>query len=138
MSKCKRRNVSPDEQHVLEHGYVLPLTSANDVAQCDEALRQHHYLGGVTLVGEHARYAFVYRGRWLALATWSSAAFHLKDRDRFIGWSAEQCARRRSLLASNSRLLVMPDSHYPNLISRFMKLMLKRLSEALLLLQQKH
>jgi hypothetical protein len=79
-------------------------------------------------VGEHARYAFVYRGRWLAVATWSSAAFHLKDRDEFIGWSPEQCARRRSLLANNSRLLVMPGDHYPNLISRFMKLMLQRLS----------
>ena len=128
MSKCKRRNVSPDEQHVLEHGYLLLLTSAEDIARCDQAIRQHHYLRGVTLVGEHLRYAFVYRGRWLALATWSSAAFHLKDRDQFIGWSAEQCARRRSLLANNSRLLVMPGDHYPNLISRFMKLMLQRLS----------
>jgi hypothetical protein len=27
-------------------------------------------LRGVTLVGEHLRYAFVYRGRWLAVATW--------------------------------------------------------------------
>jgi len=129
MSKCQRGDVSPDEQHVLEHGYILLLTSAKDIAQCDEAIRQHHYLHGVTLVGEHLRYAFVYRGQWLALATWSSAAFHLKDRDQFIGWSPEQCARRRSLLANNSRLLVMPGDHYPNLISRFMKLMLQRLSE---------
>ncbi|MBE7502022.1 MAG: DUF4338 domain-containing protein [Verrucomicrobiales bacterium] len=74
------------------------------------------------------RYAFVYRGQWLAVATWSSAAFHLKDRDRFIGWTSEQCRRRRRLLANNSRLLVLPEVHYPNLISRFMRLMLQRLS----------
>ncbi len=129
MSKCRRRHLSPDEQHVLDHGYLLLLSSTKEIAQCDEAIRQHHYLRDVTLVGEHLRYAFVYRGRWLAVATWSSAAFHLKDRDHFIGWSAEQCARRRGLVANNSRLLVMPDCHYPNLISRFMKLMLKRLSE---------
>jgi hypothetical protein len=128
MSKRKARHVAPDEQHVLEHGYLLLLTSPKDIAQCDEAIRQHHYLHGVTLVGEHLRYAFVYRGRWLALATWSAAAFHLKARDQFIGWSAEQCARRRCLLANNSRLLVMPEYDYPNLISRFMKLMLQRLS----------
>ena len=79
-------------------------------------------------MGEHLRYAFIYQGRWLAIATWSAAAFHIKDRDQFIGWSAEQCRRRRALLANNSRLLVMPDCHYPNLISRFMKLMLGRLS----------
>lgn len=72
--------------------------------------------------------AFVYRGRWLAVATWSAAAFHLKARDAFIGWTPEQCRRRRGLLANNSRLLVLPDCHYPNLISRFMKLMLEGLS----------
>jgi hypothetical protein len=31
-------------------------------------------------------------------------------------------------VVNNSRLLVLPDCHYPNLISRFMKLMLARLS----------
>ncbi|MGO8927024.1 MAG: hypothetical protein ACLQU3_09075 [Limisphaerales bacterium] len=46
---------------------------------------------------------------FLGLATWSGAAFHLKDRDEFIGWDTEQCRRRRPLLANNSRLRVLPD-----------------------------
>lgn len=129
MSKNKRRELSPEEQHVLEHGHLRLLTSSEDSAQCDEAIVQHHYLHNVSLVGEHLRYAFIYKGRWLAVATWSAASFHIKDRDQFIGWSAEQCRRRRALVANNSRLLVMPDCHYPNLISRFMKLMLGQLSE---------
>ncbi len=89
---------------------------------------KHHYLHTASLVGAHLRYAFVYRGQWLAVATCSAAAFHIKDRDQFIGWSAEQCRRRRVLVANNSSLLVLPDSHYPNLIGRFMKLMLGQLS----------
>lgn len=129
MSKHKRRELSADEQHVLEHGHLRLLTSAPDITRCDEAIVQHHYLKNVALVGEHLRYAFVYQGHWLAVATWSSAAFHLKDRDQFIGWSPEQCRSRRALLANNSRLLVLPDCHYPNLISRFMKLMLQELSQ---------
>ena len=129
MSKSKRRDLTPDEEHVLEHGHLRQLTSSEDIARCDQAIVQHHYLHDVTLVGEHLRYAFVYRGQWLAVAIWSSAAFHIKDRDQFIGWSSEQSCRRRPLLANNSRLLVMPDCHYPNLISRFMKLMLKQLSQ---------
>ncbi len=129
MSKNKRRDLSAEEQHVLEHGHIGLLTSPEDIARCDQAIVQHHYLQDVTLVGEHLRYAFIYKGQWLAVATWSSAAFHIKDRDQFIGWTAEQCRRRLALLANNSRLLVMPDCHYPNLISRFMKLMLGRLSE---------
>lgn len=129
MSKNKRRELSPEEQHVLEHGHIRLLTSPKEIAQCDQAIVEHHYLHNVTLVGEHLRYGFFYKGRPLAFATWSAAAFHIKDRDQFIGWSHEQCCRRRALVANNSRLLAMPDCHYPNLISRFMKLMLGRLSE---------
>ena len=129
MCKNKRRDLSADEQHTLEHCHLRLLTSPDDIARCDQAILDHHYLHNVTLVGEHLRYGLLYRGQWLAVATWSSAAFHLKARDHFIGWSPEQCRRRRGLLANNSRLLVMPDCHAPNLISRFMKLMLHQLSE---------
>jgi len=128
MSKSKRRELTSDEQHVLEHGQLRLLSSQEDIARCDQAIVEHHYLHRVSLVGEHLRYALVYKGRWLAVATWSAASFHIKDRDQFIGWSPEQCRRRRALLANNSRLLVMPGCHSPNLISRFMKLMLGRLS----------
>jgi hypothetical protein len=128
MSKHKRRDLSEAEQHLLDHGHIRRLSAPEEIARCDQAIVEHHYLHNVSLVGEHLRYAFIYRGRWLAVATWSAASFHIKDRDQFIGWSGEQCRRRRALLANNSRLLVMPDCHYPNLISRFMKLMLERLS----------
>jgi len=129
MNQSKRRDLTAEEQDVLEHGHLRLLSSRQDIARCDQILIEHHYLHDVTLVGEHLRYAFVYKGRWLAVATWSSAAYHLKDRDQFIGWTPEQCRRRLPLLANNSRLLVLPDCHSPNLISRFMKLMLAQLSE---------
>src|SRR5260221_5107787 len=128
MSKSKRRELSAEEQQVLDHGQIRLLTSAEDLAHCDQAIIEHHYLHNVSLVGEHLRYAFIYKGRWLAVATWSAAAFHIRYRYQSIGWSDEHCRRRRELLANISRLLVMPDCHYPNLISRFMKLMLGRLS----------
>ena len=129
MSKNRSRDLSAEEQHVLEHGHIEVLSQPEDIARCNQAIVQHHYLQDATLVGEHMRYAFVYKGQWLAVATWSAAAFHIKDRDQFIGWSSEQCRRRRALLANNSRLLVLPGCRWPNLISRFMKLMLGRLSQ---------
>lgn len=129
MSKHQRPALSAEEQHLLEHGHLQLLTRPEDLARCDQLIVEHHYLHDASLVGEHLRYAFVYRRQWLAVATWSAAAFHLKARDQFIGWTAEQGRRRRALLANNSRLLVLPDAHSPNLISRFMKLMLARLSQ---------
>ncbi|HTG44942.1 MAG TPA: Druantia anti-phage system protein DruA, partial [Verrucomicrobiae bacterium] len=59
--------------------------------RCDELIVGHHYLKDAALVGEHLRYVFVYKGQWLALATWGAPALHLKARDEFIGWSHEQC-----------------------------------------------
>lgn len=129
MAKAKRPHLSADEQHVLEQLQVRLLVTPKDKARCDGLIEEHHYLHDATLVGEQLRYAATYQGRWLAIATWSGASFHLKDRDEFIGWDAEQCRRRLPLLANNSRLLVLPECHYPNLISRFMKLMLGRLSQ---------
>lgn len=128
MGKSKRLQVTASEQHVLEHAQVRLLTTPKDIARCDQLIVEHHYLHDATLVGEQLRYAISYRGHWLGVATWSGAAFHIKDRDDFIGWNFELCRQRRALLANNSRLLILPDCHYPNLISRFMKLMLSRLS----------
>lgn len=128
MSRAKRKKPSPSEQHVLEHARVVLLSKPDEIARCDELIVEHHYLKDATLVGEHLRYALVYQKKWYAVATWGGAAFHLKARDEFIGWSSDQCRARRSLIANNARLLVLPDCHLPNLISRFMKLMLARLS----------
>ena len=128
MAKLKRRKLSASEQQVLDGLQVRLLTAPKDKARFDQLIAEHHYLKDATLVGEQLRYVASYQGRWLGLASWSGAAFHLKDRDEFIGWDFEQCRRRRPLLANNSRLLVLPECHYPNLISRFMKLMLGRLS----------
>ena len=128
MSKSSRRVVAPDEQTVLDGFQVRLAVSEADIARCDALVAQHHYLHHATVVGEQLRNLATYMGLWLAVGIWSAAAFHLKDRDTFIGWTHEQCRRRKALIANNSRLLVLPECHYPNLVSRFMKLMLARLS----------
>jgi len=128
MGKSKRVRLQASEQDVLDSLRIVVLRDPNEVARCDRLIVEHHYLHDATLVGEHLRYAAVYRGNGLALASWSAAALHLRDRDQFIGWTHEQCRRRRALIANNARLLVLPGSQCPNLISRFMKLMLQRLS----------
>jgi hypothetical protein len=122
------RQPTPDEQEVLIHLVVGPV-STDRIEQCDQLITEHHYLKNAQLVGEHLRYVAEYRGQWMALATWSAAALHLRARDGFIGWEEEQRRTRLPLVVNNSRLLVLPACQCPNLISRFMKLMLARLSQ---------
>ena len=129
MGKTKRKKLSVEEQKILDGCRLRVLTSDKDIKRCDQAIIDHHYLHNANLVGEHMRYALVYRGRWLSVATWGSAALHLKARDKEIGWTPELGRRRIGLLCNNARLLVLPDCHCPNLISRFMKLMLAQLSQ---------
>src|SRR3989442_2952698 len=122
------RPPTPDEQEVLTH-LVVRLVPTDRVKECDRLITEHHYLKSAQLVGEHLRYVAEYRGQWLALAAWSAAALHIKARDSFIGWIEEQRRTRLPLVVNNSRLLVLPICQCPNLISRFMKLMLGRLSQ---------
>ena len=61
MAKNRRRFVSEDEQHVLEHCHPRVLSSPEDIARCDQLIVDHHYLHDACLVGEHLRYALIYK-----------------------------------------------------------------------------
>lgn len=127
MSKPKFRRPEPDEQHILDYLTVRPIRP-QERPRYDALMKEHHYLHSHQLVGEQLCYVVTYRGEWLALSSWCAAARHLKARDAFIGWTAEQCRKRRSLLANNARFLILPGQHLPNLASRAMKLVLGRLA----------
>ena len=127
-SKVGFRRPTAEEQVVLSGMTVKLLERPPDIRKCDQILIKHHYLKSAKLVGEQLRYAVTWKGQWLAVATWSAAALHLKARDRFIDWTEEQRRQRLPLVVNNSRLYVAEDCHYPNLVSRFMKLMLAGLS----------
>jgi hypothetical protein len=65
----------------------------------------------------------------MALIGWSAAAYHLKGRDAWIGWDANQRAARLHLVANNARFARLPAAEpYPNLASRALALNLERLS----------
>lgn len=96
----------------------------------DDLMRQYHYLGFHCLVGESLRYIALFQGHWLALLGWSAAALKCKVRDRWIGWPSLLQWQRLSLVANNSRFLILPNKiHIPNLASRILALNCKRLSE---------
>jgi len=80
------------------------------------ALAQFHYLGFGGAVGQNLQY-LVRDGRHrpLACAVFGAAAWKCQDRDRFIGWSAEQRQRNLALVANNSRLLILPWVKVPHL-----------------------
>lgn len=95
----------------------------------DALLEQKHYLCSARMVGRTLRYVAELDGDWVALACFSAAALHLKAREKWIGWSPRQRARRLGFIVNNSRYLVLPErEQLPNLASRALGLCLRRLS----------
>jgi hypothetical protein len=107
---------------------TVRLLADNEVGQFNFYLERDHYLESSRFAGQSLRYVAEVEGQWVALLTFSAAALHLKGRERWIGWSPRQRARRLGLVVSNSRFLVLPERHrYPNLASRVLGLALRRL-----------
>ena len=95
-----------------------------------ELMDKYHYLGSGPLCGAQLRYlihssAYGYLGG----LSFSSAAWALKERDKFIGWS--QAARSRNLqrLICNSRFLIAPTVCVPNLASHVLSQCTRRIAE---------
>lgn len=119
---------SPDDQPRLLDEVEVRLLEPSERPRFDELMRAEHYLHSADLVGEQRRYVAHHRGEWVALLSWSAAAYHLKHREAWVGWSRAQQRRRLPLAVNNSRFLILPAYHVPNLASRVMKLCLQRLA----------
>src|SRR5271157_528763 len=108
---------------------TLRLVGEADRSEFDFRLERDHYLRDSTLVGQSLRYIAEVDGQWVALMAFSAPALHIKGRERWIGWTPRQRARRLGLVVNNTRFLVLPErQRYPNLASRVLGLCLRRLS----------
>jgi len=104
------------------------------VAQAEEAhfqslLQAYHYLGSLPKIGHTLWYVATWRGQWLALLSFSAPAWKCAARDRWIGWDFRHQYDRLHLIANNSRFLILPGHHYPNLASRILSLCEHRLGQ---------
>ena len=80
----------------------------------NEFVARYHYLGYTTLVGAQMRYAVHAKdNRPLAMLGFSTAAWTLAPRDRFIGWSRELREKNLPLVIDNPRFLILPLGPHP-------------------------
>jgi hypothetical protein len=90
-------------------------------------MQNHHYLGALRKISETLWYVTTFGDQWVALLSFSAAALKCSARDRWIGWDFRHQYDRLKLLTNNSRFLILPDWHFPNLASRILSLCQKRL-----------
>ena len=123
MTKRSKPEVSAAEQAVLDQ-VTVRMIRPEERAAFDQLLVKEHYLHNAELVGEQLRYVAEHDGQWVALLTWNAAAFNLRLREAWIGWTPQQKKRRLTLGVNNSRFVVRV--RLPNLASRVMKLCVGR------------
>jgi len=91
-----------------------------DQSQWRALVDQHHYLGYRVPFGAHLRY-FIESGldpcTTLGCLQFSSPAWRMKDRDRWIGWDDASRKVMLQRVISNSRFLILPWVQVPNLAS---------------------
>lgn len=96
-----------------------------------ELVGRHHYLGHATPVGAQVRY-LVRSDRAdrpvLGCLQYSSAAWRLRARDQWIGWSDRQRRQRLTAVVQQSRFLLLPWIRVPHLASHVLAQSLRRLA----------
>jgi len=91
-------------------------------------MQEHHYLGALPKISETLWYVATLCNQWVALISFSAAALKCSARDRWIGWDFRHKYDRLKLITNNSRFLILPEWHLPNLASRILSLCHKRLA----------
>ena len=93
----------------------------------NELIERYHYLGWQPLPGAQMRYLAYHGDQLLAALGCGAAAWALAPRDRWIGWTAAQRQRKLDLVVNNARFLILPWVRSPNLASRLLGQVNKRL-----------
>ena len=105
---------------------VTPIEGERE-REFQQLMQEHHYLGALRKIGNTIRYVAAVDGHWLGLLSFSAAALKCAARDEWIGWSRAHRTDRLKLVANNSRFLILPGHHYPNLASRILSRCRRRL-----------
>ena len=113
-------------REVLSELQVRPVERSEE-RRYQEQMAQHHYLGALTKISETVWYVATWREQWVAQLNVSAAALKCGVRDRWIGWDFRSQYGRLKLIANNSRFLILPDWHRPNIGSRVLSLTERRI-----------
>lgn len=106
----------------------LRLLDKPERAAWQHKLAAFHYLGAASVVGESLWYEATVGTEPVAVLVWGAAALRNTPRDRYVGWDHATRIGRLSLVANNTRFLILPWVHIPNLASQILARTVRRLS----------
>ncbi len=112
----------------LQEIIVQPVQSGEQ-KRFQSLIEAHHYLDALAKIGHTMWYVASFQGEWLALISFSAAAWKCAARDLWIGWCYRYQYGRLHLITNNSRFLILPGHHCPNFASRVLSLCERRICD---------
>jgi len=106
---------------------VVRRVAASEEQRYRQEMDKHHYLKSLPKISETLWYVATIGEQWAALISFSAAALKCAARDHWIGWDMRHQYDRLKLVTNNSRFLILPDWHIPNLGSRVLSLCEKQI-----------
>jgi hypothetical protein len=107
----------------------VKIQTRRDSLLWNELIERYHYLGYEPLAGAQMRYFVLARSRMLAVLGFGASAWKVAPRDRFITWTHEQRSLNLRLVVNNARFLILPWVRSPNLASRLLSEVVRRIPE---------
>jgi|TARA_B100000315_G_scaffold255574_1_gene299244 hypothetical protein len=90
-------------------------------------VRGYHYQGYKRMVGRSLKYTAYIEDTPIACLGWGSAAWSISPRDSYIGWDRHAKDRNLSLIANNTRFLILPGINIKYLASHLLSANIKRI-----------
>src|ERR1051325_11002004 len=116
----------------LRHGRCKPGTSGLDGVMTSEGktesrrwreqMERYHYLGCRVPFGANLRYWVRHGEQELACLLWTSPAWKMQARDKWIGWSDDQRRHNLQRIVNNGRFLILPWVKVKGLASKILAL----------------
>ena len=111
---------------------VIPAGEKAESRLWSEYIERYHYWGHRVPGGANLRYLVRSPGaheQVLGCLWWSSPAWKMAPRDRWIGWNPPQRARHLQFLVNNSRFLILPGVRVRGLASKILGHCARRLPQ---------
>ena len=119
----------PGEINQILNLMLVLVESEDQIRLWNEIMEKDHPRGAGLLVGRQIRYLVRSDHGVLGGFAFSAAALHLRDRDKWIGWTLESRRAHLQMLVNMSRFLIRPEVHCNNLASHLLGQVVRRLPE---------
>lgn len=101
----------------------------DDLKRWGSYVNQYHMLGRKLVFGSQLHYFIKSGDKELGCLQFSASTWALEERDKWIGWKAEDKKQRLHLIVNNSRYLIFPWVSIRNLASKALAIAAKKIQK---------